>query len=201
MHRLTGSMRCRSQPSIHGPDLRRPTRVLGLSHRALLFWVNLAVDILRAMSASRTRSSSRAAPSPKDDLTSARMRSQRRRDTEPELAIRSILHRRGLRFRVDAVILPSVRRRADIVLPRSKVAVLIHGCFWHGCPTHGTVPKSNATWWAEKLQRNRLRDADTVRQLDEAGWLPLVVWEHEDPEASADRIQQAVKDRCSEPTG
>src|SRR5262249_31998252 len=99
-----------------------------------------------------------------------RMQSVRQRDTAPELAARSPLHRRGLRFYGDRAPLPSLRRRADIVFPRRRVAVYIDGCFWHGCPEHGTWPKTNAEWWRTKIETNRARDRDTDRQLKEAGW-------------------------------
>lgn len=91
------------------------------------------------------------------------------------------MHRLGLRFLVDATPAgTSRRRRADVVLRGSRIAVLVHGCFWHGCPEHFHAPKANAGWWRLKLESVQRRDADTLRQLDLAGWLPVVVWEHED---------------------
>ncbi len=110
-----------------------------------------------------------------------------RRDTAPELALRRELHRRGLRFLVDTS--PSGtsrRRRADVVLRGSRVAVLVHGCFWHRCPVHCHAPKANAEWWQQKFTSIAVRDLDTEGQLLRAGWLPVVVWEHEDmPRAAA----------------
>src|SRR5262245_18000795 len=79
-----------------------------------------------------------------------RMRATRRRDTAGELALRSALHARGLRFRVDAA-LPLTRRRADILFRPWKLAVFVDGCFWHGCPEHATWPKANAEWWRAKI--------------------------------------------------
>src|SRR5688572_25854153 len=76
-----------------------------------------------------------------------RMAATRQRDTPKELALRRALFRQGLRYRVDARPVPDTRRRADIVFRRSKVAVYVHGCFWHRCPLHGTTPKSNSDWW------------------------------------------------------
>lgn len=123
-----------------------------------------------------------------------KMQRQPRRDTNCELALRRELHRRGLRYRVD-VALPELgrRRRVDVVFPRRRVAVLVDGCFWHGCPTHGTRPRANAGWWAEKITRNRRRDADTSAVLLGAGWVVLRVWEHEDVTAAADAVAQAVR--------
>jgi DNA mismatch endonuclease, patch repair protein len=124
-----------------------------------------------------------------------RMKATRRRDTAAEIAIRSALHARGLRFRVDRAILPGVRRRADIVFVGAKVAVFVDGCFWHCCPIHQTFPKANRKWWAAKLQANRQRDADTNRRLQEAGWRVARIWEHESAEPAAARITKLVRTR------
>lgn len=120
------------------------------------------------------------------------MSRQRRRDTVPEVALRKELHRRGARFFVDRAPLPGVRRRADLVFPRRRVAVYVDGCFWHRCPLHATDPKNNAEWWAAKLAGNVQRDRDTDARLAAAGWTVVRVWEHEDPLAAADRVQQAL---------
>ena len=66
--------------------------------------------------------------------------------------------------------------------------MLVHGCFWHRCDQHFHAPKANAAWWRLKLDSVVARDADTERQLAAAGWLPVVVWEHEDMAAAADRL-------------
>lgn len=134
-------------------------------------------------------------PEPPSAETSGRMKRTRGRDTAPELAIRRAVHARGLRYRVDAAPLPGLRRRADLVFKRAKVAVYVDGCFWHGCPQHGTAPKRNAEWWKAKLSANEERDRDTDRRLIAAGWLPLRVWEHEDPGAATKRIEKAVRER------
>lgn len=118
-----------------------------------------------------------------------------RRDTRPELALRSELHRRGLRYRVDRAPLPGLRSRADLVFGPARVAVYVDGCFWHSCPEHGTKPKSNREWWDQKLSRNRERDSETDRVLHEHGWKVVRVWEHEDPVEAADRVQAAVLGR------
>jgi DNA mismatch endonuclease (patch repair protein) len=118
-----------------------------------------------------------------------------RRDTLPELALRSELHRRGLRFRVDRAPLPGLRSRADIVFGPARVAVYVDGCFWHSCPEHATRPKSNAEWWEKKLRRNQERDAETDRALREQGWEVVRVWEHENPVEAADRIEAVLRTR------
>jgi DNA mismatch endonuclease (patch repair protein) len=115
-----------------------------------------------------------------------------RRDTRPELAIRSELHRRGLRFRVDRAPLAGLRSRADIVFGPARVAVYVDGCFWHSCPQHATRPKANAEWWDRKLARNRERDRETDQALAEQGWTVVRIWEHEDPVAAADRVVEAL---------
>lgn len=128
-----------------------------------------------------------------DPLTSARMRAQRRRDTAPEVALRRELHRRGARFFVDRAPLRGLRRRADLVFPRRRVAVYVDGCFWHSCPQHATSPKNNAQWWADKLAANVVRDRDTDTRLADAGWAVVRIWEHEDPTEAADRVQAALR--------
>ncbi|AII06949.1 very short patch repair endonuclease [Rhodococcus opacus] len=127
-----------------------------------------------------------------DPATSARMRAQRRRDTAPELALRRELHRRGVRYYVDRAPMKGIRRRADLVFPRRKVAVYVDGCFWHSCPQHATFPKNNAQWWAEKLAGNVTRDRDTDTRLADAGWTVVRIWEHENPAVAADRVQEAL---------
>lgn len=121
------------------------------------------------------------------------MRATARRDTLPERRLRTVLHRRGLRYFVDRPPLAGMRRRADVVFPRARVAVFVDGCFWHGCPTHGTQPRANAEWWRDKLEGNKRRDRDTDRRLLEAGWRVVRVWEHEPPEQAAKRVISALE--------
>ncbi|MTB89040.1 very short patch repair endonuclease [Aeromicrobium senzhongii] len=123
------------------------------------------------------------------------MQSNRGRDTQPELAVRRIVHAQGLRYRVDARPLPQLNRRADLVFTRVKVAVFIDGCFWHGCPVHHTKAKANAEFWATKVATNRSRDEETNRLLDDAGWCVVRAWEHDDPTKIADRVMRAVASR------
>src|SRR4051812_2989423 len=109
------------------------------------------------------------------------MRSNKGRDTKPEVALRSAVHALGLRYRVGTRPLKEVRRTADLVFARTKVAVFLDGCFWHGCPEHHTVAVTNARFWADKVEQNRQRDRDTDMRLRDAGWESLRVWEHEEP--------------------
>jgi DNA mismatch endonuclease (patch repair protein) len=129
-----------------------------------------------------------ASPTPSSAAVSERMRRTRQHGTAPELALRSELHRRGLRFRVQRPLDFDVRRKADIVFPKGRLAIFVDGCFWHSCPEHATHPKANATFWAEKLAKNVLRDRDTDRRLEESGWSVLRIWEHETAAAGADMI-------------
>ena len=122
------------------------------------------------------------------------MERQARRDTAAELAVRRAVWRLGLRYRIDTAPVRG-RRRADLVFPRAKVAVYVDGCFWHRCPIHGTTPKANRDWWVTKLDANTARDRDTDARLDEAGWAVVRVWEHEDADEAARRIEAVVRDR------
>jgi DNA mismatch endonuclease, patch repair protein len=112
--------------------------------------------------------------------------------TRPEVRVRSVLHRRGFRFRKNARPLPSLRCRPDVVFAAERVAVFIDGCFWHGCPTHARTPKRNAAYWDAKIERNQARDARNDAELVAAGWTVVRAWEHEDAAAIADRAAEAV---------
>lgn len=136
---------------------------------------------------------SRSVPQASSDEIHRRMSTQRRRDTAPELAIRRILHARGHRYRVDFP-LPGLRRRADLAFTRSRLIVFVDGCYWHLCPLHRTLPKRNAGWWLAKLEANAARDRDTDERLAAAGWNVLRVWEHEDPNEAADRVEALLTD-------
>lgn len=121
------------------------------------------------------------------------MRAVGRRDTRAELAVRSAVHGLGLRFRVDRAPAAGLRSRADLVFSKARVAVYIDGCFWHSCPLHATVPRSNEAWWREKLAQNRLRDRRAEQRLQDAGWQVIRIWEHERPDAAAERVASAVR--------
>lgn len=104
------------------------------------------------------------------------MSSIRAANTAPEIAVRSMLHSLGFRFRLHRRDLPG---RPDIVLPKHQLAVLVHGCFWHqhrGC-RYAYSPKSNKSFWRKKLRGNALRDRRVLKQLEELGWRTITVWE------------------------
>ncbi|KUI23030.1 very short patch repair endonuclease [Mycobacterium sp. GA-2829] len=128
---------------------------------------------------------------------SRRMSAQLSRNTKIEMRLRSALHSRGLRYRLHQRPLRQHRRTADVVFGRAKVAVYVDGCFWHGCPQHATWPKRNAEFWRNKIATNIRRDRDTDASLIEAGWIPVRVWEHDDVDATADRIAILVKNRTA----
>ncbi len=133
-------------------------------------------------------------PPASSEVIRARMATTKRRDTKPELALRSALHDMGLRFGVDRKINGN-RRRTDVVFPTERVAVYVDGCFWHGCPDHGTIPKSNRQWWTEKLDANKARDTATSDALTAEGWRVLRFWEHEEPVAAAGKVRDVVRAR------
>ena len=96
-------------------------------------------------------------------------------DTLPEMRVRQVLHRLGYRFRLHRKDLPG---KPDIVLPRWRTVILVHGCFWHGhncCEGH--IPNSNKAYWAPKLEKNRKRDAENADKLWSLGWRLIVIWE------------------------
>jgi DNA mismatch endonuclease (patch repair protein) len=123
------------------------------------------------------------------------MQGNRSRDTAPELALRRALHAKGLRYRVCAQPLPNLRRKIDIVFRPARVAVEVYGCFWHGCPQHHRQPTANNEYWREKIIRNMDRDRRTRQALEDAGWLLIVVWEHEDLNLAVHRIIESVRTR------
>jgi DNA mismatch endonuclease (patch repair protein) len=121
------------------------------------------------------------------------MRRNPRRDTKPEIALRSELHRMGLRFRKDLSIrLADRMTRPDVVFTRARLAVFVDGCFWHSCPAHGNIPRANRDYWVPKLDRNVRRDRAVDAALTEAGWTVLRAWEHEDPQDVAARVRDAL---------
>lgn len=127
------------------------------------------------------------------------METTRRRDTKPELSLRRALHGRGLRYRVDERPLPATRARADIVFRAQRVAVFVNGCFWHGCPEHGTWPKHNGPWWRAKIEGNRARDARTDTLLRAEGWTVVRLWEHDALEDAVNAVVAALGDAGCRP--
>jgi DNA mismatch endonuclease (patch repair protein) len=117
----------------------------------------------------------------------------RSRDSQPELALRTAVHAMGLRYRLFQRPLGAVRRSADLVFTRARVAVFVDGCFWHGCPDHFVMPKTNTPYWDAKIAGNVQRDAATDRLLRDAGWEVVRVWEHEAPQKGAAAVAAAVR--------
>jgi len=108
------------------------------------------------------------------------------------MLLRRELHRRGRRFRVHARVDGLPRRRVDIAFTRWRVCVFVDGCFWHSCPDHGVLPRSNRDWWEWKLERTRQRDADTNAVLNSLGWTVVRVWEHVSAAEAADVVEVAL---------
>lgn len=125
-------------------------------------------------------------PTPTTPAAANRMRANRRSDTQPEVLLRSLLHRSGLRFRKDHQIRLFTGRvvRADIAFTGKRLAVFVDGCFWHSCPLHGTVPKSNRDYWVPKLKQNVDRDKLVNQLLESTGWTVVRIWEHTDQESA-----------------
>ncbi len=118
----------------------------------------------------------------------------KRRDTTFEVRLRSLLHAAGLRFRVDHPIRLGEARpiRPDVVFSRRRLAIFCDGCFWHGCPEHGSRPGiKNAAYWGPKIGGNVARDQRHTDMLTSAGWLVLRFWEHERVERAAGVVMDA----------
>jgi len=112
------------------------------------------------------------------------------KDTKPELTVRRLLHRLGYRFRLHRKDLPG---KPDIVLPKLRLVILVHGCFWHGCEkcNRGTrVPKTNTAFWVKKISENRRRDAEAQCRLADLGWHVIVLWQCETVET--DGLQERL---------
>lgn len=118
------------------------------------------------------------------------MQAVKSKDTAPELAVRSLAHGMGYRFRLHRKDLPG---KPDLVFPRLHKVVFVHGCFWHGhdCARGGRAPKANADYWRTKITRNKLRDAANLNALEGTGWDAAVIWECElkEPARVAKRLK------------
>lgn len=125
------------------------------------------------------------------------MQGNRSRDTKPEMAVRRLLHARGLRYRVNFRPLPDLRRTADLVFTKARIAVFIDGCFWHGCSVHHRASKSNIGYWHVKIENNIQRDRETTEVLVAAGWTVMRFWSHDDPSSVATQIQRAFSAKNS----
>jgi DNA mismatch endonuclease (patch repair protein) len=134
-------------------------------------------------------------PVPTTALASAIMRANPSRNTGPERRLRQALHARGLRYRVNYSIRVDGGRpiSVDIAFTGAKLAVFVDGCFWHSCPEHGSVPKTNRHYWPSKFRRNVERDEETTRRLRLAGWNVARFWEHQDRSEVVSRIICLVK--------
>jgi DNA mismatch endonuclease, patch repair protein len=106
----------------------------------------------------------------------------------------------GLRFRLGWPVPGRPRRSVDIAFPGLRIAVFVDGCFWHGCPEHGTQPRANQSWWANKLAANVARDRDTDQALDGAAWTVIRVWEHQDTDDVVAAIVEIVRRRRASAT-
>lgn len=113
-------------------------------------------------------------------------------NTKPELVLRQALHRAGRRFRVQYRVPGLPRRSVDIAFTRSRVAVMVDGCFWNVCPEHASWPRNNAGWWRDKLEANVARNRETDWRLDALGWIVVRVWEHEQTEAAVEKVLTAI---------
>jgi DNA mismatch endonuclease, patch repair protein len=129
---------------------------------------------------------------PSSSEVSARMSKHPRRDTRPELELRRLLHAAGLRYRVQYPVPGFGRRTIDIAFTRSKVAIFVDGCFWHGCTEHRNVPASNHEWWEQKLMKNARRDVETGDHLETLCWQVVRLWEHEPAAEAYERVRQAL---------
>ncbi|CAB1129414.1 Very-short-patch mismatch repair endonuclease (G-T specific) [Candidatus Hydrogenisulfobacillus filiaventi] len=132
----------------------------------------------------------RARPLSRSEIM-ARIRSK---DTKPEWRVRRALWAMGVRYRLHDPRLPG---RPDIVLPRSRQVIFVHGCFWHGhegCPRH-RIPKTNSMWWEQKIRANRARDARVTEAVRAAGWAVTIIWEceTESPEALAQALANVAR--------
>jgi DNA mismatch endonuclease (patch repair protein) len=122
------------------------------------------------------------------------MRAIRRRDTKPERQLRSALHRRGFRFRVDYPVPVDGRSpRPDVAFTKYRIAVFIDGCFWHGCEEHARPPTSNAGYWGPKIARNIERDSEQTARLERAGWTVIRAWEHEPVDQVVERVAARIR--------
>lgn len=151
----------------------------------------------RSVFAQKKSTSRPGVPAPSSTEARNRMLAVRRVGTEAELALRAAVDRLGLPYRIDELV-SGTRSRADLLFAEAGVVVFVDGCYWHGCPIHGTSAKANADWWRRKIEANRLRDASADRRLHDLGWVVLRFWEHDDPEDAAKGVAAIVAERLVE---
>jgi DNA mismatch endonuclease (patch repair protein) len=132
-------------------------------------------------------------PEPTSEAATSIGKANRRTGTKPEVRLRSALHRRGHRFRKDHLLRAgTVRVRPDVVFTRQRLVVFVDGCFWHGCPEHQHLPRSNRDYWVPKLAANVERDRRVDAALTEAGWAVLRLWEHVDVDTAVDLVERSI---------
>lgn len=137
-------------------------------------------------------------PEPTSAAASTIGTANRRADTVCEVRLRSALHRLGLRFRKDLLLrVRGIRVHPDVVFTSSMVAIFVDGCFWHSCPLHGRIPKSNQEYWVPKLQANVDRDRRVDAALRADGWYVARIWEHEDPAVVAAALEPVIRTRSA----
>ena len=128
------------------------------------------------------------------------MQANRSRDTGPELVLRRGLRAAGERgYRVQLRPIPGSRTSVDIAFTKAKVAVMVDGCFWHGCPEHCVESKTNVDYWAPKIKKNRERDLAVDEMLSESGWTVVRIWEHELPSEGISKVLAALRQARSQP--
>lgn len=131
-------------------------------------------------------------PGPSSPSARNRMIAVRRSETIAETEIRRALDKLGMIYETNVRPLPNLARTADVLFRAERVAVFVDGCFWHGCPIHGTQAKTNAEFWRKKIEANQRRDSDTNCILMEHDWIVVRVWEHEAADEAASRIAEIV---------
>lgn len=131
-----------------------------------------------------------------DERTSLRMKRVRQRDTAPEMAVRKLLSAGGYRYRIHRRDLPG---SPDVVFPRWRKVIFVHGCFWHGHPgcARASLPRSRAEYWRSRIATNRERDRRSEAALRKMGWFVCIVWECEVArvEALRERLAHFLRDR------
>ncbi len=142
----------------------------------------------------RERKSIRAR-APKSSSPTVRFVMQRNtgRETHPEELLGTALNKAGFNFHRDLPPEPDLRIKADFVFPEQKICVFIDGCFWHGCPLHFKVPKTNSDWWQEKIEDNKIRDIRQSSELNNCGWIVIRYWEHDVTQNNLSTICSEIK--------
>jgi len=135
-----------------------------------------------------------AIPGGKTDVMTAEQRSRcmskvKGKDTGPEMMLRKVLWAKGWRYRIKS----SILGRPDIIFPGKHIAIFVDGCFWHGCPLHGTRPKSNRKFWMDKIEGNIKRDKKVTDKLKKSGWTVIRIWEHEIKDGLDLAVEQVEK--------